>query len=498
MSHAYDVPLDDGLFWKGWRQTEVSEALGATPNVGFRPVQLSNYIFFKEGGVYYRRKGLDGSVTSHTSCTLLLQEALNALTAGGQIGFMGGCGDYYVNKIVVPSYVTLKGPGWAYAGSNNVRLILNGGVNDNMIENSDPTGASGGNTNINIFNLNLYGNGAGQTAGDIINFANTHHVEIRNCYISNGYDNLVTLATSSQNVIIDRCQLFNSLTGGEAINITGCSDSWITNNLVSSGAAGNHGIYDASGANRITGNEVYLCGDIGIYLSATYNQVVNNIVHDNQNPGIYCYGQGKHVITNNICVNNSQSGANTHSGIHLYNSFRNTVVSNLCLDSAGTHQKYGIFLQGTSDYNTVKANTCYQNVTSPYCVDAGGGAHNTYDGKAQSPEFLDLSAAGGTIRVLTFNEAAHLTRATVLAVNENVGTANNVSVGKANAAAADVDYYALAQTSGTPNEWGTTVLTLTATCDITSGDTVTFTCAGGSGDAGEVVLIIDYLTGCTL
>lgn len=457
---------------------------------GLRLKRLANaipasYTVFKIGGTYYAETNIAGGTSyDDPDCTVAFQNALGALTTGGKIAF--GLGDFYIDKITIPNNIVLQGSGWAYAGANSTRIRLNDGVNDNMFENDDQ---AGGNTNISFYNLNLYGNRANQTAGDIVNFVNADWVYFVDCYLSNAYSDCLYFGATCNVVYVDRCKLMTT-SGGDCIHGLGLTDSWITRNDISSGASGRHGIYDGGGGNHILDNDVYMCKYHGIYMAGNYTFINRNRCNDNEQRGIEIDGSSYIDVSHNRCINNSNYGVGTYSGIDINNSSNCTIAHNQCFDTQGTKtQKYGVEERGTSDENMIQGNICRDNATAPYSVI---GANSTYDARIIS-DAVQINGAT-TTGVLSFKEPAFLARAYLL-YETAVTNDTNVEVGYGDVGGVNRDKYVASVTSGTGAIWETEALTLLAAKDIGVLDTVTLY-QDGSGGAGEYIrLIIDVLYG---
>jgi parallel beta-helix repeat protein len=219
------------------------------------------------------------------------------------------------------------------------------------------------------------------------------------------------------------------------------------------------------------------------------NSVADNRLDWNKYDGIRIDGASvANTVTGNRCWANGTDGV-IYDGIRVNDSDLNVISGNISRNFAGAlTQRYGISILGTSDYNTVKGNNCTLNVTAPYSV---VGAHNSYDGIVRTAVAADLSGGAVTLVCLHPEQALHLARANLLYTEASSADAGiTVEIGKES----DRDYYYTGATEINKALWYTKEVTLLKN-DVAAGDTVTFYSPGSKTGTGEIILILEYLTG---
>jgi parallel beta-helix repeat protein len=106
------------------------------------------------------------------------------------------------------------------------------------------------------------------------------------------------------------------------------------------------------------GNGIGGLGDDG----DKYNIVTGNVCQANGASGISLFDGADNTVTNNICVNNSQSSPGRYSGILLNKTSDTLVTGNRCLDDQETKtQKHGIFEFSSCHGNLFANNLCRGN-----------------------------------------------------------------------------------------------------------------------------------------
>lgn len=180
----------------------------------------------------------------------------------------------------------------------------------------------------------------------------------------------------------------------------------------------------------ISGNNSYdndISGITGAY--STKCSVTDNTCAANTQHGIYIEGD-YHNITGNIAKNNS-IGSTTYSGIRLVNVNRSTVSDNVCYDDqAGHTQKYGIYENGSSDYNTYIGNTTYGNVTSGISTVGANNVFAKQDLMATNKLLGRGTAGSGVIEEITLGTNLSLSGTTLNAaggVPTTITVANEAS-----------------------------------------------------------------------
>lgn len=145
----------------------------------------------------------------------------------------------------------------------------------------------------------------------------------------------------------------------------------VGNTFVNCGGTSNDGVvldwYSVGWS--IKGNTVRGSGNCGITLRGTVLVVEGNTVVDSRRHGIYV-PTGGHILTSNVCINNSTSGAGAGDGIRV-ESPGSSLTGNRCTDTRPSKlQQFGIALIG-ADANTLSGNAT-----------AGNRAVGMYDASA--------------------------------------------------------------------------------------------------------------------
>ena len=90
-----------------------------------------------------------------------------------------------------------------------------------------------------------------------------------------------------------------------------------------------------------------------------HNIISNNVCTGNGRAGIHARLGEEHLITGNLCMNNSQESAGKWAGVHLANTTHTMVISNRCTDDQKKPtQQRGVAEEGESDYNLITGNMC--------------------------------------------------------------------------------------------------------------------------------------------
>jgi parallel beta-helix repeat protein len=251
---------------------------------------------------------------------------------------------------------------WEAENSRGATLKLQASADCHIIENSD---IAAGNTGLSLKGFIIDGNGSNQDAdpnvftdtggswSSCVHWKNVNNSSIKDCEIKNGYDSCVKLngtdaTTCSYSNEISSCYLHNSL-NYSVLWMRAAQKNRIKDNHISYGA---YGCLVASQGNGI-----------GCFTHSSYNTISGNVIENNLKCGIGMGGANgtplpdvpngpcySNTISNNECLNNTESGIDLHDTAD-----RNTVTANQSYAN-----EHGISLI-ESNYNTVTANHCYLN-----------------------------------------------------------------------------------------------------------------------------------------
>jgi parallel beta-helix repeat protein len=189
------------------------------------------------------------------------------------------------------------------------------------------------------------------------------------CY-DNDLEGIRLDASSYDNVVEGNTVVGNGIEGTRSgISTDGSSKGVISSNLCKSN--GLHGIYVAGG------------GFI----------VQNNLCETNKAAGIEVLSNNN-TVSGNICKNNNQLNS-YHRGIWIYNGNYNLVIGNRCFDDqASKTQKYGIYEEGTSNYNVIVFNDVRGNLTGGLSI---VGANTIAEGNAgYNPQAASTPSVGAS------------------------------------------------------------------------------------------------------
>lgn len=176
-----------------------------------------------------------------------------------------------------------------------------------------------------------------------------------------------------------------------------CVNITFTGNTVSNCTT--QGILSYGNNTIISGNTVKTCTSDGIRAEGTDVSITGNRV-EGARYGIYLSGTSRASIIGNVSVANTRDGLNlsscsynvvsgnvfanagaSYNGIGLYGTTNNTLIdSNQLIDTQGSPtQKYGVRENDTADYNIIKDNKFYNNVTSAVLIIGSNTkvSHNT-------------------------------------------------------------------------------------------------------------------------
>ena len=309
---------------------------------------------------------------------------------------------------------------------------------------------------------------------------------------------------------------------GNAIGLeSGCYGNLIQGNMIIWGA----GIGLSSGTthpsywNTVDNNKILYCTN-GIYSARSYSDIItNNTIAFTQTQGIYgSFDRG--IIRGNILKNNNWSNANVvidgnpynEGGINVLNDAtipitNNTqVVGNTLYEdrtnylhlSGDTRQGHmgGIGIDTKCDRAIVQGNAW----DGTYGTVNDAGEYTTFDGMCSTMTSVDLSAGAPETLYVPFHPQRQMSMERITFIyTEASGPANvTLEVGyERHNAAADPDYYIDENTINNQLIWYRQEFrspTLDAKT-ILQGDVITVTNPGGSGQAGEVQVAIEWVVG---
>lgn len=188
-----------------------------------------------------------------------------------------------------------------------------------------------------------------------------------------GRGNGIYLWSSDHNIINENMCTENYV----GIHLYDSMDNHITNNQCCTNE--NDGIYlDYSSYNIVSGNTCKAAsGGDGLALDSdcNYNIIEHNTLKENHVHGIALYSNNDHnIITNNLCIANSQQTNNTYDDIYIAGSSYNSIQGNICRAGALANvPRYGInIFNAACDGNLVANNDLYDDGfgTAPF-NDAG-------------------------------------------------------------------------------------------------------------------------------
>jgi hypothetical protein len=312
-----------------------------------------------------------------------IQTALNAVNTagGGRVHIRAHSTAYDISAVLkIPSNVWLSGEGWGTvlkAHSNTVEVL----------NNSDFTNISGGNTNIIVSDLQINGNnttGTVTSTDGAFTFDYTSNVKISGvCVVDSGKEGIKVRHTS--NATISQCNINTTPPGAAGITAaTGSSNITVMNNVA----------VDAGG--EAFGG--FLCTDLT--LVGNTSQIING-----GRGHILLEGTGSSI---NDCVVSGNKLETDYYGINVINGIGISITGNEIrhFNPSSTNAFDGINISGTSKYLTINSNTIHdiaQNginingttrrltILGNTIINPSSVTSNTYDG-------IVLSAGGGAIR----------------------------------------------------------------------------------------------------
>ena len=293
-----------------------------------------------------------------------INNAINSLPAGGgKVVLLEGTYHLTAPIRILKSNVVLEGNGW------NTVLFLEDGSDCNMIEIGDGTVSIRG---IRIKALKIDGNGANQTAGNVIyvhgaSGSEIYDVLIKNCYVLDGYNTIISISYGRRCVIRNNL-LYTSANLGAFTMIYGeyCDSlKIVANELYSEEWGADYGIYLYESSNfRVEGNDTKDFGTYHIYLdTCDKGLVIRTIIND---AGYATYGIYAYDVKNSEFRKNIIDGVTTY-GIYVDSGEKNIIASNII--NGRQRAVYGIYVYDC--YNTqIKNNIVY--AVTDYCISASG------------------------------------------------------------------------------------------------------------------------------
>jgi len=291
-----------------------------------------------------------------------INAAINALPAGGgKVVLLEGTYHLTAPIRILKSNVVLEGNGW------NTVLFLEDGSDCNMIEIGDGTVSIRG---IRIKALKIDGNGANQSAGDVIyvhgaSGSEIYDVLIKNCYVLDGYNTIISISYGKRCVIRNNL-LYTSANLGAFTMIYGeyCDSlKIVANELYSEEWGADYGIYLYESSNfRIEENDTKDFGTYHIYLdTCDKGLVAGTTIND---AGYATYGIYAYDVKNSEFKKNIIDGVTTY-GIYVDGGEKNIVTSNII--NGRLRAVYGIYIYDCYD-SQIKNNVIY--AVTDFCISA--------------------------------------------------------------------------------------------------------------------------------
>lgn len=474
-----------------WGNVAYPELTGS-PTYKFAP----SHTFYEVAGTFYA-ENTDGIIEyTGTDATTVLNSAL----ADGGLVFVKE-GDYYLNKVSGQTYCLLI---------NNVRAWLQGeGIGKTVFHLNNSQGADiikiVNCYYIKISDLQLDGNKLNQTSGNGIWITSTtpgesyHTYEIQNVEIDACKDRGIYLYSSTANTYTNRFRFFHSAIGtcgSHGIDAWGLGYEFFVSDSTIAACDGNGLYLRGIGEGEIKGNNLFE-NLRGIYLyDSTALAIGQNFICTSDQEGILLGGStSRCTVMGNVVYDNSYSAPDTYNGIKATDTATElTIVGNSVYDhqvvAVNKTQCQGIAINAGT-FIVVKGNNCHGNRTSPYYIADGVNLDGSYDGIAQTRVSLDLSGGAQTLVCFHPKQHAYLVNASLLYTEASSGDVGvTIKIGKET----DDDYYYTGTSEVSKALWYEKIVTLLQR-NIDALDTVLFSTAGGKVGTGEVMLIIDYLTG---
>ena len=290
-----------------------------------------------------------------------IQEALDSMTMGGVLFLLDGI--YWLSSTInMPdvSGITIEGSGLGTAGKGSL-LYLADGANCSMFTCDHATHVYF--TSFKNFGMN----------GRKVHQGATSH----------GFNVVKDL---SDGMLEDMIIMGFHDDGFHAAPSTHFWNFWLNRILLES--CGGAGIYlDATTGGVKLGHVIdcYFYGnEYGIQAIKLKNGLIisNSYVNSNKKHGIYFQGVTKAIISSSEICDNSGETSNTFDGIYLEDSgatpssYNQIIGCDLSDKSITPAQRYGINLQGNSDYILIPNNIFHNNYSGSINIGASVGSHN--------------------------------------------------------------------------------------------------------------------------
>jgi len=258
-------------------------------------VTEASYIVFTDGFTIYAKNGVTGVIDySGSNAAEVIQAGIDALGSHGGIVLIKE-GTYVISSTIkVPGNVTLSGVGFA------TKLVLADYADQRVIENKHPNAFL--DSNIVISNLQIDGNGAGQSeepsvSASAIFFTRVTESRVEGCWLHNvsKVQNLnagITTVLSSY-IIMRGNTIYDNRYAG--VFLSSREGSIVSNNIF---MRNHRGVYLAGHSNAIVeGNRLTSNGEgIRMYEVASNNLITGNLIKDSYQEGI--------LVTHLTCQNN--------------------------------------------------------------------------------------------------------------------------------------------------------------------------------------------------
>lgn len=291
-----------------------------------------------------------------------INAAINALPAGGgKVVLLEGTYHLTAPIRILRSNVVLEGSGW------NTVLFLEDGSDCNMIEIGDGTVSL---RFIQIKSLKIDGNGANQSAGDVIyvhgaSGSEIYDVLIKNCYVLDGYNTHISISYGKRCAIRNNL-LYASANLGEFTMIYGeyCDSlKIVANELYSEEWGADYGIYLYESSNfRVEENDTKDFGTYHIYLDSCDKGLISGTTINDA--GYATYGIYAYDVDNTEFKKNIIDGVTTY-GIYIDWGYENIIASNII--NGRLRAVYGIYLYDCYD-SQIKNNVIY--AVTDFCISA--------------------------------------------------------------------------------------------------------------------------------
>lgn len=308
---------------------------------------------------------------------------------------------------------------------------------------------------------------------------------------------------------------------GNAIGLeSGCYGNLIQGNMViwGNGIGLSSGTTHPSYWNTVDNNKILYCTN-GVYSARSYcDHITNNTIAFTQTQGIYgSFDRG--TISGNTLKNNNWSNSNVNINGVNYNDGGIIVLNDATIPVTNNTRVFGNTLyEDRTNYTHLSGDTRQGNTggiyidtkcerafvqgnawDGTYAVVVDEGAYTTFDGQATASTSVDLSGGAETLFVFRAPRQMWMTRATFTYTEASSADVDwgALELGYARDGAADSTYYLDVVPEASKNIWYTKTYDAQDFDDnlITTGDTITFTNAGGKTGGGEIRLQIDFVVG---